>query len=449
MPDAEALSRKRAFILLRYAFLIAAGYLILFEGRSLELDSAVPFLIIGALLSNVLLGLLPDNYLFGWTVQVPVLIADTLWIAYSLSLPGQIGQQFFLLYFFVLTLAAVGESLATALIGAVFIGALDCYMSAQGDSVWTSPSLIRVPFFFTLALFYGHVGIRARTERERQLREQEVSRQLEQLVRIRTQEATARAEAMEALYRKAEESSRLKTEFVATMSHEFLSPLHVVLGYGDLLAQGSWGKIDAAAQELVDRMRLNARRLLAMVTNVLDLAKVDAGTAPLFLAPVDPKLLVENVLDPATLPRPATVTVRAQIEPDLPLPVTDGHKLRTLLSHLLSNAVKFTPAGEVELRIRFDPEAERIDFIVTDTGIGMRAEDLDTIFEDFRQLDGSLERRYEGLGLGLALVRRYAALLGGTLTVTSSPGVGSRFIFALPVAVSAEPATDSAPRQVA
>jgi len=448
--ETETLSRKRAFVLLRYAFIIAAAYLILFEGRAPQVDSVIPYLILGALLSNVLLGLLPESYLFGWAIQVPVLVADTLWIAYSLSLPGQIGQQFFLLYFFVLTLAAVGESLAMALIGAVLIGALDCYMSASGDSVWTSPSLVRVPFFFTVALFYGHVGIRARTERERQLREQEVARQLERLVRIRTQEANARAEAMEALYRQAEEASRLKTEFVATMSHEFLSPLHVILGYADLLMQGSWGKLDAAAQELVDRMRMNARRLLAMVTNVLDLSKVDSGAAPLFLAPVDLALLADDVTEPTALPRPPEVTLRVRVEPDLPMPVTDGHKLRTLVGHLLANAVKFTPAGEVSLIIDLDPSGDRIVFSVTDTGIGIEADHLQTIFEDFRQLDGSLQRRFEGLGLGLALVRRYANLLGGTLDVASKPGSGSCFKFSLPLApATAEPVVEFRTQQVA
>ena len=450
MIEREPLSRKRAFILLRYAFVIAAAYLILFEARNPQLDSVVPYLILGALLSNLLLSLLPETYLFGWAVQVPVLVADTLWIAYSLSLPGQIGQQFFLLYFFVLTLAAVGESLAMALTGAVLIGVVDCYMSAHGESVWTSPSLIRVPFFFTVALFYGHIGIRARSERERQLREQEVARQLERLVRVRTQEATARAEAMEALYRQAEEASRLKTEFVATMSHEFLSPLHVVLGYADLLMQGSWGKLDAAALELVDRMRLNARRLLAMVTNVLDLAKADAGTAPLFLAPVDLSMLADAVTDPAALPRPENVAVRVRVEPDLPLPVTDGHKLRTLLGHLLSNAVKFTPSGEVALTIAPDGNGEHINFTINDTGIGMRPDDLQTIFEDFRQVDGSLQRPYEGLGLGLALVRRYATLLGGTLDVSSTPGAGSCFTFSLPLTPSAaEAPAELSARQVA
>jgi len=248
---------------------------------------------------------------------------------------------------------------------------------------------------------------------------------------------------MEALYRQAEEASRLKTEFVATMSHEFLSPLHVILGYADLLLQGSWGRLDNAAQELVDRMRLNGRRLLAMVTNVLDLAKVDAGAAPLFLAPVDLSMLADDVTDPAALPRAEGVTVRVRVEPDMPMPITDGHKLRTLLGHLLANAVKFTPSGEVALSVALDRTGEHITFTVKDTGIGMRPEDLKTIFEDFRQIDGSLQRRFEGLGLGLALVRRYASLLGGTLDVASQPGAGSCFTFSLPLT----PATTEAPAE--
>jgi signal transduction histidine kinase len=450
-PDTESFGRKRAFILLRYVFIIAAAYLILFEGHSIELDPVLPYLIAAALLSNVLLALLPETFLFGWAIQIPVLIADTLWIAYSLSVPGQVGQQFFLLYFFVLTLAAVGENLAIALVGSVMVGTVDCYLATQGGSFWTSPSLVRIPFFFTVALFYGHIGTRARAERDRVTRDREVSRQLERLVQIRTQEANARAEAMEALYKQAEESSRLKSEFVATMSHEFLSPLHVVLGYADLLMQGSWGQLDAAAQELVDRIRHNARRLLAMVTNVLDLAKVDAGVAPLFPATVDLAALAEDVTDPMTLPRPPFIEVRSVVPPNLPPLTTDGHKLRVVLSHLLSNAVKFTHSGGIVFTVDYDPAASRVTFTVSDTGIGIRPEDLSTIFQDFRQLDGSLQRRYEGAGLGLSLVRRYASLLGGTLDVSSTPGVGSTFVFSLPLAPprAEEPPEEINVRQVA
>ncbi|MBI4517507.1 MAG: hypothetical protein HY699_17020 [Deltaproteobacteria bacterium] len=448
--DVQSLSRKRAFILLRYAFIIAAGYLILFEGNPVALDRAIPFLIVGALLSNAILSLLPESYLFSWPIQIPVLIADTLWIAYSLSLPGQVGQQFFLLYFFVLTLAAVGESLTTALVGAVLIGAVDCYFSTTAGSVWTSPSLIRVPFFFTVALFYGHIGNGARSERERLVRDREVAKQLERLVQIRTQEANARAEAMEALYKQAEEGSRLKSEFVAAVSHELLSPLHVILGYGDLLAQGTWGSIDDAARELVERMRHNGRRLLAMVTNVLDLAKADTGHTPLFPGPVDLVELAGDVTDPATLPRPAYITVRTELAPALPVVTTDGHKLRMILGHLLSNAVKFTHAGEVVLSATFDAATAKLSFAVSDTGIGIRPEDVATIFQDFRQLDGALHRRYEGLGLGLPLARRYTDLLGGSLSVRSTPGVGSTFTLALAVAtVASEAGADTSARQVA
>ncbi len=446
--DANPLTRKRAFLLLRYAFIIAAAYLILFEGPQVQLDSAVPYLIIGALVSNLLLGAVPEAYLFGWAIQVPVLVADTLWIAYSLSLPGQIGQQFFLLYFFVLTLAAVGESLTIALVGAVMIGIVDCYFSAHGESFWTSPSLIRIPFFFTLALFYGHVGTRARSERDRVARDQEVARQLERLVEIRTQEANARAEAMEALYKQAEEASRLKTQFVATMSHELLSPLHVILGYGDLLSQGVWGSLDVGAQELVDRMRHNARRLLAMVTNVLDLAKADAGTTPFFIGPVDLNELAEELTDAINLPRPSHIRVATELSSDLPHLVTDGHKLRVILGHLLSNAVKFTHTGNVRLSITHAPGEPEVRFRVRDTGIGMRPEDIETIFQDFRQVDGSLQRRYEGLGIGLAVVRRYTDMLNGTLGVSSEPGRGSEFVLSLPATPLEQTAT-AADRQVA
>ncbi len=430
--------KKRIFILLRYTFIVAAGYLILFGSRQ-AVGSAFPLIIVAALLSNLLLSCLPAYHLFALYLQLPVVVVDTLWISYGLAGSGVAGQEFFLLYFFVLTLAAIGENLATVLIGAVLVGVASLYSSSAPGGLWSSPALVRIPFFFTVALFYGHSAMVARQERLRAARGLAAAHQLEGLVEERTRALALKTEQLEASYVQAKAAHRLKSEFLATLSHEFLTPLHVVLGYIELLLEAREQRLDDNARRLVERIQQNASRLVDMVHGILDFARLESGTVRMCKARVDFAALARDLVSPERLRCPASVEARCELEEALPGLVTDGEKLRSLLANLLSNAVKFTQHGEVVLSIRRD-DPDRVLFEVRDSGIGIRQEDVTAIFDDFRQLDGSARRRHEGVGLGLALVRRYADLLGGTLCVESRVGHGSCFGFSLPVSNAAAPA---------
>jgi signal transduction histidine kinase/DNA-binding NarL/FixJ family response regulator len=242
----------------------------------------------------------------------------------------------------------------------------------------------------------------------------------------------------------AEAASQAKSAFLANMSHELRTPLTSILGYADLLLATT----DAPTRE---RYTLAARRsgehLLTLISDILDLSKIEAGR--LHLETVEcrlPDLLVE--VDSLIRPRALQKNIAFACAFESPVPdrvLTDPTRLRQILINLLSNAVKFTPAGHVKLLVRYDLGVTRPHLVldVVDTGIGLSPEQIDALFEPFIQADASTTRRYGGTGLGLSISRRLARMLGGELTVISSPGAGSTFRLSLPV--GAAPAANLTP----
>lgn len=222
-----------------------------------------------------------------------------------------------------------------------------------------------------------------------------------------------------------------KSAFVAVMSHELRTPLAAVLGMLDLLADTP--DVPAHALDLVHAADRNAHKLLDLVNDLLDVWAVDTGTLALRVDTVD----VRDVLAEAT----ATATPRARekgLQLELALPATlpavtaDPHRLRHVLRHLLDNAIKFTDAGHVRVSTEIDAASLRL--VVRDTGIGIHPDDHERIFDAFVQADGSATRRHGGAGLGLAICRRLATLMRGTIGLHSTPGEGSAFWVALPCA---------------
>jgi signal transduction histidine kinase len=232
---------------------------------------------------------------------------------------------------------------------------------------------------------------------------------------------------LEVRYREAEEARRMKSEFLANVSHELRTPLTAILGFTHLLGEPD-AQVDRGAA--LGRIEGAATSLLALINDLLDLARLRDGAAPLERESCDAALLARAALLAHAEPAPG-VEVRSSL-PEEPLPVhTDPVQVVKILEAMLSNAVKFTAAGSVELHLR--EEEGSVVWEVRDTGIGIPADELDAIFEEFRQIDGSASRRYGGAGIGLSLARGLARHLGGDLTVRSEPGRGSTFTLQLPV----------------
>ena len=229
-------------------------------------------------------------------------------------------------------------------------------------------------------------------------------------------------------------ASRHKSEFLANMSHELRTPLNAVVGFAELLAAGTYGPLPPRVEDPLHEIRQNAKRLMALVSDVLDLAKIEAGRMELSYAEYLVNEVVESVA--ATLrplAEPKGLKLLIEVESELPEGYGDAQRIAQALLNLAGNAVKFTAAGEVRLVARRQGEAFL--FQVTDTGIGVPREALGEIFEAFHQVDASPTRQYGGVGLGLNIAKRFVEMHGGRMMVESEPGRGSTFGFTIPIRV--------------
>ena len=233
-----------------------------------------------------------------------------------------------------------------------------------------------------------------------------------------------------------ETTRRMKDEFLANISHELRTPLNSILGYAELLAGGQAGPLAEAQRTAVERIHQSADVLLRMISDLLELSRVKLGQATLSIAPDDAVNLARVALDTAGSAQPGVaVTLNSDAE-RIPL-MTDSEKVLRILKNLLDNAYKFTQSGSITVSVRQTVEsgAPAVEWTVTDTGIGIPADRLDEIFDEFRQVDGSSTRLYGGTGLGLALSRALVRMLGGRISVRSEEGKGAQFRVVVPASL--------------
>jgi len=574
---AEAAS-ARAFLLLRYTLIAATAYLILVEGGFSVPPVGIILLIVAALASNVIIAQLSLPLTGCTSFGMGIIIADTLWISAVLLQSGRFSADFFFLYFFVLLLAGIGENLVMIVMGAVASCIAYVYvLTATGGnwSMWNSPSLIRIPFLFTAAAFYGYLVDRARHERRRadmtteelqveaqisaalvqvgremsssldtpvildrlgqvttgvlrcdsshtflwqpaeqvyvplagygaapeqwemtrllripraaindllvQLEKQEVVqvtanastglsaalpmqsgstaclymalRRGDEIIGIHTagcrgtgatfaphQERIAGGIAQIAsmtlananLVEELERANQIKSEFVATMSHELRTPLSLIIGYNELMLDGTFGAPTEQQSDVLQRISRSSRELLDMIQATLDLSRLEAKKIELNIEAVRATDLLSDLdMETRGIQKQSGLAFAWKAAKGVPPIHTDLVKLKMVLKNLIGNAVKFTDEGRVTVGAQYvDGEVE---FSVSDTGIGIAPEARAIIFEPFRQADGSFTRRHGGVGLGLYIVRRLLELLGGTVTFESEVGRGTTFRVRMPI----------------
>jgi signal transduction histidine kinase len=253
----------------------------------------------------------------------------------------------------------------------------------------------------------------------------------------KVQEATAElAEQNELLRRQhiaLEQASALKSQFLANMSHEFRTPLNAILGYTHMLLNNVTGHVSDPQRKSLSRIDSNARHLLALINDILDITRIEAGRMPLNASTFGVGELFDEVqaeLEPII--KRSNLTVATRLRGAVPKLRSDRQKVKQIVLNLLSNALKFTASGSVTMTASYDARLKQVDISVKDTGVGIPVEDQAKVFEDFRQLDSSPARGYGGTGLGLSICRRLSQILGGSIDLESAPGKGSTFTLHLP-----------------
>jgi signal transduction histidine kinase/CheY-like chemotaxis protein len=256
--------------------------------------------------------------------------------------------------------------------------------------------------------------------------------ELEDKVKARTKELEVANQELQKANIKIMEADRLKSEFLANMSHELRTPMNAIIGFTRLVRRKSADLLPARQLENLEKVEISANQLLALINDILDLSKIEAGKMSMNIMPFEFAPLVDTCFATVeSMVMEGRVQLLKEVPENLPEALSDQDKLKQIIINLLSNALKFTEQGEVKLSATLENGSLRI--AVSDTGTGIPSDALEYIFDEFRQIDGSSTRKHGGTGLGLSITKKLIQLLGGTMDVNSVEGEGSTFTVTLPL----------------
>ena len=572
--------KKTAVVLLRWVLIITCSALVLFHDYEQGEHGIAHLFVIVLILSNLCLAALPAKFFVAPLFDHLLIFTDIVLVTGGIALTGQAGSEMYLLYFLIIMIAAVGETLKAILASATLVSLvyLAVVLRFEGAAVVLQPTeLIRIPFFFVVALFYGYFAQRVRSERKEKT---EYQKELSDTTRIREvmNELTSsldRAHILETLVARAlafaeaeycavvslgsrrilyeagdpaicsesrrtalllnsirstiehvcaepeltseeqaEEGKTLKrktcfqnhsltclpfnssyesdlylcllgemtpkliehlnlilfttvmalnnagqyqatlqevekrremieqlgsalkfkSEFAANITHEVRTPIYSFIGFAELLVAGGYGRLTEEQERVIGRMLENSQSLLEMVNNILENAKLDSGEYTLKPRAGRIDEFIEEVSAVcSSLLKDKPVSLDVSIVPGLPPLITDWTVLRQIAINLVSNAIKFTRRGRVEISAGYESKEQQLWLRVSDTGVGIPEDKIQQIFEPYRQLENSYTKKYAGTGLGLAISKKQVEILGGSITVQSKEHAGSQFTVVFPV----------------
>ena len=362
---------------------------------------------------------------------------NAVWMAIDVALAtigvyasGGADSPWFIWYIACSTAAAfaVGRGAAAAVsIACVvsYVGTLLLMGQATFVNEVMTLALTRMLFLFGASYFFlmGVADLQQKRLRIKQLEAAE-RKELEQLTRITKELAEAN--------RRIQDASNLKSQFLANMSHELRTPMNSIIGFSEILAERLEGKIEAKHLGFLRHINTSGTHLLGIINDVLDLSKVEAGKMEIYPEFFAIRPVIESVCQVMRGMTRTQQPITVNVPPDLPQVETDMAKFKQVLYNLLSNAVKFSPPDR-PIEVTASIKGGQVQVSVRDQGIGIAPENHQMIFEEFRQVDGTVRREFGGTGLGLALVKKFVELQGGNVKVDSRLGAGSTFTFSLPV----------------
>ena len=300
---------------------------------------------------------------------------------------------------------------------------------------WSFIAPVREAHGFLAQVAAGNFGVTVRVANRDEFGElaENMNRMSRELQRLDADQRRAAAE-LQTLNERLAQASRAKSEFLASMSHELRTPLNAILGFTELILDNLYGEVPAPLRDPLVDVQTNARHLLRLINDVLDLSKIEAGRMELASA----DYVVADVLETVraslrSLAAEKGLDFVVSVPSDLPMAYGDGKRITQCLLNLTGNALKFTKRGRVEIAAALDGETLR--YRVTDTGIGIPQDQLENVFSEFRQVDATIAREYGGTGLGLSITKKFVELHGGRIWAESEPGKGSTFSFEVPLRV--------------
>lgn len=388
-------------IILQWMIAIATSFLILFpKGEEVSEDPWVHGLVVVFLISVLILYRLPEHLFYHSYFDTVLMLCDTLLLSFAIHLNPDLSWDLFLIYFFVMFLAAMGQSMLRIVLGSVLISAVYVMLLIpQKEALLNlgSEVFVRLTFLFGVSILYGYLAENANRERRR-------------------------AEV-------AEEREQLKMGLVTALAHDIKNPLGIIMGYAELkLEEATEGNPD---KEIWRRMRDGARRIVNLVTGFLEASRAESGNMQVEHRPVQVnRLLVEAAHAQEPEAQRKKLSVELKLDEDIPEVPGDEVQLDRVFWNLIGNAIKFTRNGG-KVTVSSKVEGDYVCVAVKDTGVGISEEELPLLFSQFRRLKGS--ERIEGTGLGLFIVKTIVEAHGGTVRAESEDGNGSTFLVNLPI----------------
>lgn len=393
-------SKKTTVVLLRWVLIIAFSYLLLIDPSGSQAQVPVVLLIAVALASNLVVGRIPEDWTALPVFDFAVVLFDAAWVTLGLIWAPNVSDDLFLLYFLVIFIAAVGESLLTIVGSAALVGlvyGVTLSMHVGEDLHVAGAALLRVPFLFVVALFYGYFVTEIRSGRSE------------------TNEAKLREQA--------------KSELLAAVSHDVRGPLGNAENLIQLILDDE-GRDQADSRLFLLRTQANIRRVSLLVANLLQAASIESGKLHLQTAAVQLNDIVDDMFNlEAGAALLKQVSLRKELDAEMPVIDADFMQVGRIVQNLVDNAIKYTNAGGRTM-IRTTHDADTVSVAVEDTGPGMSPEQCRELFAPYRRVH--LGGYTAGMGLGLYIVKRLAEAQGGSVRVNSTPGTGSTFVVSFP-----------------